>query len=149
MPEPTERTQRLKAKLKAIQAEKAQANLKSESQIQADFLKNFRTLYGDTLIFSIPNGVNAGKREKSKLKTQGLISGAPDLFIPEWRLFIEMKRDDGGKVDPKQQIMLDKLTGMGYHCVVAKGSEEALAACLAACLAASERQAKTDGGQES
>lgn len=135
-----ERKTRLQANLKAIQAEKK--TFKTEGQEQPLFLAEFRKAWPDVLIFSIPNGANAGPREKSRLKTQGLVSGVPDLFVPAWHLFIELKQTKSGKTSEKQDIVMDKLRVLGYTCYVAFGAVEAMAACTEV----AERQAKQDGG---
>ena len=115
---------------------KAQAALKEftqsnqvESQGQADFVSRFRKSFPGVLIFSIPNGTNAGPREKSRLKTQGLVIGVPDLMIPAWGLFIEMKQTTGGKTSPEQIAVIAYLESVGYSISVAHGADEAMAFC--------------------
>lgn len=79
---------------------------------------------------AIPNGGARDIRTATKLKAEGVLPGAPDIFIPHaaqgWNgLFIEMKRVSGGKVSPQQKQVGDTLTENGYLVVVAYGVEEA------------------------
>jgi len=92
-----------------------------ESDEQIAFVKWFRATFPDVLIFSIPNGGSRQKREALKLKAEGVVSGVPDLAIPEWRLFIEMKRQKGGTVSPEQKAIMAELVRVGYVCQVCNG----------------------------
>ena len=53
------------------------------------------------------------------------MAGVPDLFIPAWRVWIEMKREKGGSVSTDQKDWLAYLTECGYRCFVARGAEDA------------------------
>ena len=61
----------------------------------------------------------------NKRYAQGMLKGCPDLFLPEYRLFIEMKRRDGGVVSLEQQKVHKILKSMGYEVVVCHGAKEA------------------------
>lgn len=124
----SEKKARIKQKIKDTQAE-LRKNFKTERQEQPEFLTAFRKTYPGVLIFSIPNGANAGSREKSKLKSQGLLSGVPDLFIPAWKLFIELKQSKSGRTSDKQDSVIAQLQELGYNCIVANGAEDAMAKC--------------------
>ena len=100
-------------------------NFKTESQEQAEFVNWFGDNFPDTVLIATPNGAQTTGRNKSKLKTQGLAPGTPDIFIPEWRLWIEFKRSDGGKLSPEQEAMIEYLRGVGYLAEVAHGCEQA------------------------
>lgn len=89
-------------------------------------------------LFGIPNGVSLGGSandsvqikarryaEIAKLKAEGLTPGIPDLFVPAFRLFIEMKRRDGGVVGVKQKEVHAILRKLNYKVVVAYGAKEA------------------------
>ena len=52
-------------------------------------------------------------------------SGVPDLFIPEWQLWIEMKRTKGGSVSMEQKDWMLYLQKVGYCVKVCKGAEDA------------------------
>jgi hypothetical protein len=61
------------------------------------------------------------------LKAEGVSSGVPDLFVPEWGLWVEMKRSIGGTVSPAQRDWIGYLNGIGHHVVVGHGFEDAKA----------------------
>lgn len=61
----------------------------------------------------------------SKRYAQGMLVGVPDLFLPSFQLFIEMKKREGGVVSKEQQECHERLRGFGYIVVVAKGAKEA------------------------
>lgn len=79
-------------------------------------------------VFSIPNGVNLSDSklrfaEMEKLKAEGLVKGIPDLFLPQFQLFIEMKKRQGGVVSKEQLECHEKLRACGYTVVVARGAK--------------------------
>lgn len=81
-------------------------------------------------VFSIPNGVNLSDSklrfaEIEKLKAEGLVKGIPDLFIPQYKLFIEMKRRDGGVVSESQKKVHKILRELDYKVEVTSGAREA------------------------
>jgi hypothetical protein len=41
-----------------------------------------------------------------RLKAEGVVRGIPDLFIPQWNLWVEMKRKTGGRLSPEQKSMI-------------------------------------------
>tara|TARA_R110000787_G_scaffold80427_1_gene175064 strand:+ start:956 stop:1180 length:225 start_codon:yes stop_codon:yes gene_type:complete len=60
------------------------------------------------------------------LKSEGVVRGIPDLYIPAWSLWIEMKRTKGGSVSADQKSMMEYLTKYCQHkAIVTKGSEDA------------------------
>lgn len=84
---------------------------------------------------SIPNGGKRDPRVAAQMKREGVLSGAPDLFIPEPRngrngLFIEMKRIDG-RANSDQLTVHQKLRERGYEVSVCKGADEAYGIFLA------------------
>jgi hypothetical protein len=90
----------------------------------------FRRSYPNVLIFAIPNGGARSKATAGKLKVEGVVSGIPDLFVPEWKLWVEMKRTKGGVVSAEQQGMIEYLQSVGYRAIVCKGAEDAKAQIL-------------------
>ncbi len=89
------------------------------------------------LLFAIPNGGQRHKAVAAKLKTEGVCSGVPDLFLPVARgshhgLFIEMKRADGvpSDVSVSQHSWHHLLIQQGYSVVVCFGFEQARTAIL-------------------
>lgn len=99
--------------------------LLTEHEEQRNFIKWFRQTHKDVKIFAIPNGGYRGKTQAMKLKAEGVSKGVPDLFIPEFFLWIEMKRTKGGTVAPDQKEWIDYLNNIGYRAVVCKGCLEA------------------------
>lgn len=84
------------------------------------------------LLFAIPNGGRRDQVEARHLKEQGVKAGVPDLFLPVARgiwhgLFIELKRQKGGRVSEAQQKWLYALTRQGFYATVACGWQEAAA----------------------
>ena len=60
------------------------------------------------------------------LKATGVLPGVPDLFVPGWNLWIEMKRAKGGKLSPEQKDMESYLINECYHeVIVGHGFEDA------------------------
>ena len=99
--------------------------MKSEHEEQREFVQWFRQTYPSTLIFAIPNGGARSPATASRLKAEGVTKGVPDLFIPCWELWIEMKRVKGGVTSPEQDMMHLYLRSVGYKVIVAKGFEDA------------------------
>lgn len=58
----------------------------------------------------------------NKRYAQGMLKGAPDLFIPEYKLFIEMKRRDGGVVSESQKKVHKILRELGYKVEICNGA---------------------------
>ena len=82
------------------------------------------------LLFAIPNGGQRHIAVASKLKLEGVKPGVPDLFLaypvfPKHGLFIEMKRQKGGRLTLNQENWFKKLKDQGYACEQANGYEEA------------------------
>ena len=82
------------------------------------------------LLYHIPNGGSRNQIEAKHLKAQGVKSGVPDLCLPVARglwhgLYIEMKRQKGGRVSDAQRRWLEDLERQGYRAEVACGWKEA------------------------
>lgn len=97
----------------------------SEHDEQVAFVRWFRLKYKGVRIFAIPNGGWRHITVATKLKAEGVCSGVPDLFIPGWKVWIEMKRE-GGQVSANQQDWMDYLRSVGYTIMVAYGAEDAM-----------------------
>lgn len=102
--------------------------MKTEDQEQMEFVRWFRRTHKGVRIFAIPNGGHRHKAVAAKLRASGVSAGVPDLFIPAWRMWIEMKRAKGGRVSPAQKDWLEYLDEHGYHTVVCHGQDQAIAA---------------------
>ena len=106
--------------------------MSSEHAEQSGFVTWFRTKYPGVLIFAIPNG---GKRDivtAKKLQMEGVVPGVPDLFVPELRLWIEMKKP-GGRLSEAQKSMIEYLEGIGHTVIVAYGARDASMKVLEFC----------------
>lgn len=92
---------------------------------QREFVKWFRQTFRDVRIFAIANGGARSKATAGRLKAEGVASGVPDLFVPAWRLWIEMKRAKGGSLSSEQKDWIAYLESVGYCVIVGKGAESA------------------------
>jgi hypothetical protein len=99
--------------------------LPTEHEEQREFVCWFRQTYRGVRIFAIPNGGLRGRAAAAKLKAEGVSAGVPDLCIPEWSLWVEMKRQKGGVVSADQKDWINYLSSIGHVCIVAKGFEAA------------------------
>lgn len=98
----------------------------TEDQEQAAFVEWFRLQFPKVRIFSTQNGARTSIRTAIKLKETGMVKGVPDLFVPAWNLWIEMKRRKGGKVSPEQKDWLAYLEShCGHSTLVCYGCEDA------------------------
>lgn len=98
----------------------------TEHAEQVTFVAEFRRRWPDVRIFAIPNGGYRHKATADKLHREGVSPGVPDLFVPAWRLWIEMKRSKGGRLSPDQKSWIEYLESEGYACIVAKGWENGI-----------------------
>ena len=97
----------------------------SEHLEQREFVSWFRKTHPGVRIFAIPNGGWRGLAAGARLKAEGVSAGVPDLFIPEWRVWVEMKRAKGGVLSEKQKGWRDYLIGCGYTVIVTHGNTAA------------------------
>lgn len=98
----------------------------SEHHEQREFVRWFRQALPDVRIMAIPNGGVRTAATAGRLKAEGVCAGVPDLFIPAWGLWIEMKRAKGGKVSPQQKDWHDYLASCGYRVIVCLGCADAI-----------------------
>lgn len=102
----------------------------SEHVEQRNFVSQFRKKYPGVLLHSIPNGATLGDDKKTrsirgnKLKLEGLLDGIPDLEIPEWYCYIEMKKLSG-KLDKEQKEVIEKLRKT-HTVILGHGCDDAL-----------------------
>jgi len=100
------------------------AILKTEHEEQRELVQWIRQAFG-VRVFAVPNGGLRGIAAAGRLKAEGVSPGVPDLFVPAWLLWIEMKRQKGGSVSPEQQSWHAYLAGLGHHVIVGRGQEDA------------------------
>lgn len=98
---------------------------KTEHEEQREFVSWFRKNHSDVRIFAIPNGGERSLSQASRLKCEGVLKGVPDLFIPAWNLWIEMKTENG-RLSPEQKDWLTHLESFcGHSTLVCYGCEDA------------------------
>ena len=98
----------------------------SEHIEQRELVRWFRQTFVGIRIFAIPNGGQRHLSVAAKLKAEGAASGVPDLYVPEFRLWIEMKRATGGRLSKTQMDWIDYLTTVcGDHVIVGAGFRDA------------------------
>ena len=98
----------------------------SEHAEQVTFVREFERIYPSIRIFAIPNGGYRHAATAKKLKMEGVKKGVPDLFIPEWALWIEMKRTNGGTLSADQRDWIEYLESIGHSVIVGRGYLDAL-----------------------
>lgn len=99
----------------------------SEHEEQRAFISWWRKSFSDDCrIFAIPNGEARGIAAARRLKAEGVTKGVPDLFAPALGLWIEFKRQHGGRLSPEQKDWRDYLIGCGYRWMLAKGADDAI-----------------------
>ncbi|MBO5449790.1 MAG: VRR-NUC domain-containing protein [Ruminococcus sp.] len=87
-------------------------------------------------LHAIPNGGYRNKTTAAKLKAEGVKPGVPDICLPypvgEFHgLYIEMKRESGGRLSDRQKIWIAYLQSQNYAACVCNGFEEARDVLLA------------------
>jgi hypothetical protein len=97
----------------------------TEHEEQREVVRWFRQTYKGVRIFAIPNGGARSPATAGRLKAEGVSSGVPDLFVPAWGLWVEMKRTKGGAVSSEQKDWIKYLEEVGYCVKVCKGAEAA------------------------
>ena len=70
------------------------------------------------LLYHVPNGGSRNKAEAGRLRAEGVKAGVPDLCLPVPRggyhgLYIELKRQRGGRASDNQVEWLDALSKQG------------------------------------
>jgi hypothetical protein len=99
--------------------------MESEHLQQVRLVSWFRRSYPGVRVFAIPNGGHRGASQGASLKAEGVSPGVPDLFVPEWLLWVEMKRETGGIVSPVQRDWIEYLESIGHKVIVGRGFEDA------------------------
>jgi hypothetical protein len=100
-------------------------NIPSEHFEQRELVKWFRQTFKGVRIFAIPNGGARNITTAARLKVEGVSAGVPDLYVPAWHLWIEMKRTKGGAVDKNQKDWHQYLTSIGDVVIIGYGADGA------------------------
>lgn len=82
------------------------------------------------VMYQIPNGGRWDKITGARMKAEGVVAGVPDIFLAVSRqgfhgLYIELKRQQGGRLEKSQKDIIDRLRYAGYRVEVCKGWWEA------------------------
>jgi hypothetical protein len=93
----------------------------SEHQEQCLLIDWMELQHPSVRLFAVPNGSYKGIQARVKAKKEGLRSGVPDLMIPAWKLFIEMKKKKGGRLSENQKDWAEYLESVGYTVIVGHG----------------------------
>lgn len=94
---------------------------------QVTFVNEFEREFPVVRIFAIPNGGFRHKATAEKLKNEGLRPGVPDLYIPEWRVWVEMKRIKGSRTSEEQKDWHQYLVDVcGDTVIIGKGWQDAM-----------------------
>jgi hypothetical protein len=67
----------------------------------------------------------------ARLKAEGLVEGIPDLHIPTWNLWVEMKRSRDGRLSEAQERIIADLRALGDTVIIGYGWEDARVEVLA------------------
>lgn len=95
----------------------------SEHLEQVSAVNWFECTYPGVLIFAIPNGGERNPMVAEKMRREGVRRGIPDLMIPAWRMFVEMKAPKG-KLSEHQIERIDYLISVRYQCLVCYGFDD-------------------------
>jgi hypothetical protein len=112
-------------RLKRMAAKKLTNSPPSESEEQEGFVNWFRDKFPGVLIYAIPNGGHRAVSVAKRLKAEGVVAGIPDLHIPAWQMWVEMKRVNGGSLSLEQKAMIAYLEAIGHRVIVGRGATDA------------------------
>lgn len=99
---------------------------KSEHLEQVAYVSWFRKTYPEARIFAIPNGGGRSIATAGRLKAEGVLPGVPDLYVPAWGLWVEMKKAKGSKVSKEQKDWHEYLVSIGHCVIVTLGCNDAI-----------------------
>jgi hypothetical protein len=82
------------------------------------------------MLYHIPNEGKRSRATGGRMVAEGLKSGVPDICLPVARgnfhgLYIELKRQKGGRVSENQEEWLYQLAKQGYFTAICRGWQEA------------------------
>lgn len=105
--------------------QKDDARIPLEKEEQKAFVAWYRQTFPGSIIMMIRNDGYRTPSERTEQLLMGLHPGAADLFIPELRLWIEMKRVKGGKLSNEQLEFKADVGSYGYRYAMAEGCDMA------------------------
>ena len=98
-----------------------------EHSEQTRFVMRVRAFHPEVLCFAVPNGASVSAAQRLRLTHEGMMAGAPDLFLFAASLpplAIEMKTDTG-KASKEQLSMHQALRDRGIVVQLCRSAEEA------------------------
>jgi hypothetical protein len=101
----------------------------TEHEEQAAYVEWFElqfTKFSGVEILAIPNGGVRHWSTATKLKKEGVRAGYPDLFIPEWLLWVEMKRTKKSRLSSAQINKINYLLSIQHNVIIGWGCENAI-----------------------
>lgn len=115
----------------------------TEHEEQVTLFTWFRMRHAGMLMYAIPNGGARSSITGARLRDEGVLAGVPDIFLPcpsggKHGLYIEMKRQKGGRVSAPQKAVMQALRMQGYEVAVCHGWQEARG-CIEQYLARDDR----------
>ena len=115
----------------------------TEHEEQVTLFTWFRMRYANMLMYAIPNGGARSSITGARLRDEGVLAGVPDIFLPcpsggKHGLYIEMKRQKGGRVSAPQKAVMQALRMQGYEVAVCHGWQDARG-CIEQYLAREDR----------
>ena len=104
----------------------------AEQVALCDWWRPYARTHGipESLLFAIPNGGRRDKITGARLKAEGVRAGVPDMFLAVPRqnapgLFLELKKQKGGRVSENQKTMHEALSQAGYPVCICRGWDAA------------------------
>jgi hypothetical protein len=98
----------------------------TEHEEQCLFVQWMEAQFPKIRFFAVPNGGQRNIITATKLKREGVRSGVPDVYVPKWKLWIEMKKAKGGTLSKTQKDWIDYLVNdVGDTVIVARGFSDA------------------------
>jgi hypothetical protein len=105
----------------------AKENMPSEASEQKRFVAWFKEKYPHIDIMMIRNDGYRTPFERNEQIAMGLLPGAADLLIPDYWIWIEFKRIDGGAgQSEKQKIFQQRREAAGNTYLLCNGCDEAI-----------------------
>ena len=71
-------------------------------------------------------GMKLSNQMATRVRQLGYQAGTLDIFLPEHRVYIELKRQSGGRLSPEQKKRIPRLEAAGYRVIVANGHVDAI-----------------------
>lgn len=110
-----------------VTKKKQDKSIPLEKTEQINLVAEFKKKYHGVVIFMARNDGFRTQSEKAEQLLLGLHKGVSDLVIPEFRIFLEMKRIKNSEWSEEQQEFKRYVESIGYYYVLGYGCDDALA----------------------